>query len=44
MTPERLLNEFSQTPWPEYQPDDLDMLQQELEERLEALSQNQRSR
>ncbi|BEN34456.1 chromosome partition protein MukB [Serratia marcescens] len=37
---ERLLQEFCKRHGQEYQPDDLDMLQQELEERLEALSQN----
>ncbi len=37
---ERLLQEFCKRHGQEYQPDDLDMLQQELEERLESLSQN----
>ena len=37
---ERLLQEFCKRHGQEYQPDDLDMLQQELEERTEALSQN----
>ena len=41
---ERLLQEFCKRHGQEYQPDDLDMLQQELEERGSAVAERQRSR